>query len=138
LAPGFLKTVFFGRVFATLSLVAALAGLSILGLWGGLGKERGYVRLPVLVILAGLVGLAIGVGDTFQFFGDRVMVPDRWFLEEWPTLWWQWQAIMEGLECWMSWAVLAVTFLAGMLGMFRAAGYRLVRRPPLEPDQSEE
>ena len=36
---------------------------------------------------------------------------------------------MGGLFGWLSWALLAVFFLAGMLSLFRAAGYRLARRP---------
>ena len=122
----------FHRGFAHLVLIAALTSLSLVAVWGSLGQGRIALRVFVLIFISTAIGIGVGIGDIANFWGKHLMCGYWDLAVYWPTSSWEWEIFTGGLVSWVSWSVLATAFLAGLLGMFRVAGYRLVRHAAVD------
>ena len=122
----------FQQGLAHLALIAALTSLSLVAVWGSLGKGRVWLRVPVLILFPAVIGLGVGIGDIANLWGKHLMCGYGDTPICWPTSSWEWETLIDALVSWVSWSVLATTFLAGLLGMFRVAGCRLVRHASVD------
>jgi hypothetical protein len=97
-------------------IALALGVVSLVATWAALGRGPAVVWLGALALVppaVGLVLVAIPVGTPVVLGGARYFVTNQ--LGE--LRWW-----------WVAWTILAAWFLAGLLLVFRAGGYRLARR----------
>ena len=90
--------------------------VSILAMWGALGREAWTARLSVLLLT--LPGIGTLLGATNQR-------PRRW---RWDRLF-PASEMGESIEIGIVWAVLAGVLLAGLLLVFRTSGSRLQQKP---------
>ena len=94
-----------------------LALVSLVAMWVALGKGPTWARLVVLAGIPASVGIALKVMSA------------RWRPPR-GALWRMEPVFRQMLELgwwWMAWTSLAACFLAGLLLVFRASGYRLMR-----------
>jgi hypothetical protein len=97
---------------AALALVAfALGVVSLAAAWAALGREFAAARIAALVIVPSWVAFLAKVAM------DPRALPGNLIARHLGTMGWGWAV----------WTPLAAWFLAGLLLMFRASGYRLVR-----------
>lgn len=105
------------------STVAALTAVAIaFAVWGALGKGNWLVRFALLIFV--LLGLGASLGS-FCRYADQHLTLGRfsnggydWNLHSW----------LEGGWWWIAWMFLSGGLLAASLMIFRAVGYRLVKR----------
>ncbi len=90
-----------------------LALLALIAAWAALGAGPAWLRMPLAI------GLAAGTAWVLEFLEARYQAgrPARGYYYWMPSAEWLWYV----------WTTLAGAFLAGLLLVFRATGYRLVR-----------
>jgi hypothetical protein len=103
-----------------LAAAPPLTLVSILGVWGALGREAWIVRLGVLAVSLPGIGASLGAYS--------VWVANR------RGRGWNWNLLFpamqsrESIEVAIIWAVLAGILLAGLLLVFRTSGSRLMQK----------
>jgi hypothetical protein len=100
-------------------IALALGVVSLIAVWAALGGGPAAIRIGTLVLVPALVAIVPAlVGVLFKAIPRP---PPAWFrmTDELAEVGWGW----------LAWTLLAAWFLAGLLLMFRASGYRLVRTP---------
>ena len=98
-----------------LIFVPLLTLVSMLALWGSLGREAWFSRYPVLAMMLPGIGVALG------FY---VIVSQQ--RSRWNPLFPVWET-RQVFELGIVWTTLAGALLLGLLLVFRATGYRLQR-----------
>jgi hypothetical protein len=92
-----------------------LAVVSLAAMWAALGVGRWWIKIMAFAMLA------LSAGASLYWLEKTVLYPVPWS----PT----WKASLTYAGWWwVAWTSLAGSFLAGMLLVLRATGYRLVRR----------
>jgi hypothetical protein len=92
-----------------------LAVVSLAAMWAALGVGRWWIKILTFAMLA------LSAGASLYWLEKTVLYPVPWS----PT----WKASLTYASWWwVAWTSLAGSFLAGMLLVLRATGYRLVRR----------
>lgn len=110
---------------ACVSLSLAIA--AVVAMWAALGKENVGVRFFGLLMIAPLVGGSFGALHGWIEWST-------WYANSpWMNPASRWPLIRQYLVFWLTWTALSSFFLAGMLVIFRASGYVLLRRMPLKP-----
>jgi hypothetical protein len=106
-------------VLPALTLGSGFAVLSLVGMWAALGEARGLVRLAVLSMMAPAVGALLTwlIAAQARLMGS----PRRW---DHPFF----DMAKDIGYTWIAWTSLAAGFLAASLLIFRARGYRLLRK----------
>jgi hypothetical protein len=92
-----------------------LAVVSLAAMWAALGVGRWWIKIMTFAILA------LAAGASLCWLEKTVLYPVPWS----PT--WK-ESLTYAGWWWVAWTSLAGSFLAGMLLVLRATGYRLVRR----------
>jgi hypothetical protein len=92
-----------------------LAAVSLAALWAALGAGRWWIKVLTFAMLT------LAAGASLHWLERTVLYPVPWS----PT--WK-QSLTDAGWWWVAWTSLAGSFLAGMLLVLRATGYRLVRR----------
>jgi hypothetical protein len=95
------------------SIALGLGFASLIAIWAALGSGWTAIRVGSLAMMPAVVGGVL-----------KVTIRPRAFL--WRDISREFDKIGWG---WVAWTFLAAWFLAGLLLMFRASGYRLVRTP---------
>ena len=103
-----------------LELGVCLAFISLVAIWCGLGRENLFVRIAGSLVLVSVVGSGIGK-----------VAGAGWLDSMWINRWLSNSGTVQ-MQFWLTWSILASSFLAAMLMFFRATGCRLIRR--FEPD----
>ena len=98
-----------------LIFVPLLTLVSMLALWGSLGREAWFSRYPVLAMMLPGIGVALG------FY---VIVSQQ--RSRWNPLFPVWET-RQVFELGIVWTTLAGALLLGLLLVFRTTGYRLQR-----------
>lgn len=107
-----------GRMPELLLYVPLLTLVSMIGMWGALGREAWWTRLGVLSLSLPAVGFVIGLS------ANSITRRSRW-----DSLFYSWQGgANETIALGIVWTVLAGTLLAGLLLVFRFSENRLQRR----------
>lgn len=95
--------------------------LSLVAVWAALGAGRRAVRLPLFFLIAAMLGGLL--------WWAEARAKTNYVSAGGPRTIFEWQFVQSLAErWWLSWTLLAGTFLASWLSVLRAAGYRLVRR----------
>jgi hypothetical protein len=106
-----------GRVPELLLYVPLLTLVSMVGMWGALGREAWWVRVGILALSLPAVGFV---------FGLSAKVSSR---SRWDNLFYAWRGgPYAEIELGIVWTVLAGMLLAGLLLVFRFSKNRLQRR----------
>ncbi len=104
------------ELFRTIVLGLALAIVAWTAMLSALGSGSRWIRLLMLICVVPMVGASL-----------------KWFTSRWIVTWnstqsaWFFRGFQELGWNWISWTVLAAWFLASLLLVFRAGGYRLTR-----------
>jgi hypothetical protein len=94
---------------------AVLSVVSLAAFWAALGAGRWWNKILAFAMLA------LAAGASLCWLEKSVLYPVTWS----PT--WK-QSLTDAGWWWVAWTSLAGSFLAGMLLVLHATGYRLVRR----------
>lgn len=110
-----------------------LSVVSLVATWAALGKTHAAIRISVLGLFPPMAGVVLAIA--MLTLGNMTLGNmGRTTSMSWPYY------LMNGLvqirSWWIAWTVLSAWFLAGLLLMFRAGGYRLVRRRNRTPSGS--
>jgi hypothetical protein len=109
-----------GRVPELLLYVPLLTLVSMIGMWGALGRESWWLRFGLLFLLQPVVGFAFGFGAYLAAKSSQ---------SPWRNLFYSWRGgDLAMIELGIVWTVLAGMLLAGLLLVFRFSGNRLQRR----------
>jgi len=117
---------------STVTLGSGLATISLVAMWSALGNGPILLRLAMPIISAAGVGTAsLYICSVIR---DRVLAAPipvtataasaSAFWQYSPTMYW----VVKIGDAWIVWCMLSSCFLAAFLIVFRASGYRLVRR----------
>ncbi len=96
-----------------------LSIVPVLVIWAVLGRGRPVACIPLLA------GMPLATGSLLAV----TVTEESWMVRTWGLSWWL-SDLVEIRWWWIAWSVLAACFLAGLLLVFRAGGYRLVRHSP--------
>ncbi len=103
-----------GDLLPATTLAIGFAVVSLIAMWSALGSGPALVRAGVLAIATPAVGASVA----WLAEAEEASSPSYRFF---------WLLVFAG-GSWIAWTILAAGFLAAMLLMFRARGYRLARR----------
>ena len=116
----------FGGQWVHASVVGALLALcSLAALWMALGVGPWPVRVFVFAILT------VGVGASAEWLESNIRYAERWG---------RIRHLTDMHDLWPAWTLLTGSFVAGMLLVLRASGFRLVKKAQLanRPDGAQE
>jgi hypothetical protein len=100
-------------------LTPTFTTISMLAVWAALGRERWFVRLPVILVALPVTGVLLNLFEQPRARGGANLIYP--YDLTWGPGYWR------VFGFWMVWACLAGFFLAGLVIVFRAAGNRLQR-----------
>ena len=118
---GFVYRVSLWEWLGLLLVALGLGVVSLIAIWAALGRGWAAIRISTLAVVPALLAFVpalVGLLVTFMFESRG--------LGRWDYITYELAEIVWG---WVAWTLLVAWFLAGLLLMFRASGYRLVRAP---------